>query len=190
MRKFAVFVPVLALLMLVASSTSAVAQQSITVTIGPGRDEASGTGTATLTAMGSQTQVVLRVAATNPEMLAHIHADACPGVGAVVFPLQNPMRGSSTTMIAAPLAEVLAQGRSINLHKSPADAGIYVGCGNLAGAAAGAGGAGAQQVPGAAVQVPRALPATGDLGSLGLLAGVAGAVLLGAGFGVRRFRRR
>src|SRR6185436_1648394 len=156
MRKFAVFVPVVSLLLLMASSSSAIAQQTISVTIGPGRDEGSGTGTATLTAMGNQTQVVLRVAGTNPEMLAHIHADACPGVGAVIFPLTNPVNGASTTVIDAPLSTVLAQGRSINLHKSPADSGIYVGCGNLAGAAAGAG----------------------------------GAALVGAGFGVRRWRRR
>jgi hypothetical protein len=38
MRKFAVCVPVLALLMLVASSSSAVAQQSLSITIGPGGD--------------------------------------------------------------------------------------------------------------------------------------------------------
>jgi LPXTG-motif cell wall-anchored protein len=190
MRKFAVFVPVLALMMLLASSSSAVAQQSVSITIGPGRDEASGTGTATLTAMGTQTQVVLRVASTNPDMLAHIHADVCPGVGAVVFPLTNVRGGTSTTMIAAPLAQVLAEGRSINLHRSMADSGVYVGCGNLAGAVAGAGGAGAQQVPGAAVQMPRALPATGDLSWLGGLLGAAGAAAIGAGIGVRRWRRR
>src|SRR5947209_13612316 len=154
MRKFAVFVPVLALLMLFASSSSAVAQQLLSINIGPGRDEASGTGTATLSAVGNQTRVVLNVSGTNPEMLAHIHADACPGVGAVISPLTNPVNGQSTTTIDAPLATVLAQGRSINLHKSPTDGNTYVGCGNLFGAAAGAGGVG--QVPGAApaVQVP------------------------------------
>src|SRR5919198_375486 len=180
MRKFAVFVPVLAFLMLLASSSSVIAQQSVSVTIGPGRDESTGTGTATLTNMGSQTQVVLRVAATNREMLAHIHVDSCPGVGAVVFPLTNVVNGTSTTVINAPLSEVLAQGRAINLHKSPADSGIYVGCGNLAGAFAGAGGAGA-------AQVPRALPATGELAALGGLLAAAGAALVGAGFGVRRW---
>ncbi len=185
MRKFAVFIPVLALLMLLASSSSAIAQQTISVTIGPGRDEASGTGTATLTAMGAQTRVVLSVAPTNPEMLAHIHVDTCPGVGAVVFPLTNVVNGGSTTMINASLADVLGQGHSINLHRSPADSGIYVGCGNLAGAFAGAGGAGAAQVP-----QPRALPATGDVASLAGLFAAAGAALVGAGFGVRRWRRR
>jgi hypothetical protein len=182
MRRFLVSIPVLTVLLL-ASSSSVVAQQSVSVTIGPGRDEGSGTGTATLTSMGGQTQVVLRVAATNPEMLAHIHADACPGVGAIVFPLTNVVNGTSTTMIDASLADVLAQGRSINLHKSPADSGIYVGCGNLAGAFAGAGGAGA-------AQVPRALPATGELAPVGGLVAAAGAALVGAGLAVRRRARR
>jgi hypothetical protein len=128
-----------------------------------------------LTAQGNQTVVVIRAAGTNPEMLAHIHADACPGVGDVVFPLTNPVNGQSTTTINAPLAQVLAQGKSINLHKSPADVGIYVACGNLAAAAAGG-----------AAQVPARLPATGDLGEFVPVLLLIGAGLLGAGARLRR----
>ena len=179
MRKFRVFVPVLGLLMVLASASSAAAQQAVTVPIGPGRDEASGTGTATLTAQGNRTQVVLRVGASNPEMLAHIHEDVCPGVGAVVFPLTNVVNGTSTTMIDAPLSQVLAQGKAINLHKSPSEAGVYVGCGNLTAAGAGAGGA---------AQVPGRLPASGDLGSLLPAMSALGAGLLGAGYFIRRRR--
>lgn len=179
MRNFGLFVPVLAVVMVLASSSSALAQQTISVTIGPGRDEASGTGTATLTAMGNQTQVVLRVSATNTDMLAHIHADTCPGVGEVVFPLTNVRNGTSTTMIDAPLSEVLARGKAINLHKSPQQAGVYVGCGNII-AAAGAG----------AAQVPARLPATGDLGAIGSLLAAAGAGLLGVGYALRRRHSR
>ncbi|MDQ3812121.1 MAG: CHRD domain-containing protein [Chloroflexota bacterium] len=182
MRKFAVFGPVLALLMLLASSSAAGAQQGVTVSIGPGRDEASGTGTATLTPMGNQTVVTLRVANTNPEMLAHIHVDVCPGVGGIVFPLTNVRNGTSTTTIDADLATVLSQGRSINLHRSPQQGSIYVGCGNLAGAAAGTTGVGA-------VQVPRALPGTGESGSLAPLLAVAGVALLAAGISLRGRRR-
>ena len=129
--------PALGLVVMLLSWSSASAQQTVTVRIGPGRDENTGTGTATLTAMGQQTQVVVRVAATNREMLGHIHADVCPGVGPVVFPLTNPVNGVSTTVINQPLAQVLAQGKSINLHKSPQQGMIYVGCGNLAAAATG-----------------------------------------------------
>jgi hypothetical protein len=177
MRNVRVFVPLIGLLMVLASSSSAAAQQAVTVRIGPGRDEASGAGTATLTAQGNRTQVVVRVAATNPEMLAHIHEDVCPGVGAVAFPLQNVVNGTSTTMIDAPLSQVLQQGKSINLHKSPAEAGIYVGCGVLN-----------AQVSGGTAQVPSRLPAAGDLGSVAPLLSVLGAGLLGAGYLVRRRR--
>ena len=171
--------PMLALLLLFVLSSSAIAQQSVSITIGPGRDEASGTGTATLTNLGAQTQVVLNVGATNPEMLAHIHADACPGVGAVVYPLTNVVNGTSTTIIDAPLATVLGNGHSINLHKSPADVNTYVGCGNLLGAFAGAGGA---------AQVPARLPATGGFDDLVPLLSLAGASLLCLGVTLRRRR--
>jgi CHRD domain-containing protein len=185
MRRVGPYLPLVALLASLAVSVSSVsAQQAVTVQIGPGRDEASGTGTATLTAQGNQTQVVLRVATTNPEMLAHIHADACPGVGPIVFPLTNVRNGTSTTMIDAPLSQVMAQGKAINLHKSPDQAGIYVGCGDLSAAQAAGGGG--------AAQVPRALPRTGDLGSMAPLATAAGAGLLGFGLALRRrgFRRK
>jgi hypothetical protein len=172
MRKLSI--PVVAMLMALLTFSSAAAQQSVTVAIGPGRDEPTGTGTAILTAQGAQTQVVLRVATTNPEMLAHVRADACPGVGPVVYPLTNVTNGSSTTTIDAPLATVLATGRSINLHKSPAQGMIYVGCGNFAAAGA--------------AQVPGALPRTGDLGFIGALLALAGAGLVGAGWTVRRRR--
>jgi hypothetical protein len=175
-RRF--IVPALAVLLVLVTSPAVLAQQAVTVTIGPGRDEPTGTGTATLTAQGNQTVVVIRAASTNPEMLAHIHADACPGVGAVVFPLTNPVNGTSTTVIDAPLSQVLAQGKSINLHKSPSDSGIYVGCGNLAAAQAGGG----------AAQVPARLPATGDLGLAVPVLVVLGAGLVGAGATLRRRR--
>jgi LPXTG-motif cell wall-anchored protein len=170
-----VVVPVLGLLIAMSLSSSALAQQTISVTIGPGREEATGTGTATLTAMGNRTQVVLRVGTTNPDMPAHIHADPCPGVGDVIFPLTNVRNGTSTTMIDAPLADVLARGKSINLHRSASEIGVYVGCGNIVAAAA-------------AAQVPGGLPRTGDLADIGLLAAALGAGLFGAGYVLRRRR--
>jgi LPXTG-motif cell wall-anchored protein len=181
MRKTRLLIPALALALLgaltVVSSSSA--QQPVTVNIGPGRDEATGTGTATLTDMGGgQTQVVVRVAATNPDMPAHIHADACPGVGAVVFPLTNVQNGTSTTTISAPLSDVLTRGRSVNLHRSAQEIGVYVGCANLPATAA------------APAQMPGALPRTGDLGGMAPLLIAAGTGLVGAGYMLRRRGRR
>ena len=120
---------------------------------------------------------VIQVNPANPDMLAHIHTDTCPGAGPVAWPLTNVVNGQSTTDIDAPSADVLARGKSINLHKSPSDSGVYVGCGNLM--AAGAGGA---------AQVPARLPATGDLGAVAPLLSVLGAGLLGAGTALRRRR--
>jgi hypothetical protein len=177
---------------------SAAAQQPVTVTIGPGRDAATGTGTATLTDLGGgRTRVDVRANAASPNMPAHIHADVCPGVAAVVFPLTNVMNGTSTTEINASLADIMARGKSINLHQSPQEAQIYVGCGNLpamgaaaapAAPAAPAGTAAQPRpaqpaAPAAAAAQPRPaqLPRTGeaDFGLYGVL--VLGALMVAAG---------
>lgn len=171
----------LGLLATIGTASLASAQQGpVTVQIGPGREEATATGTAMLTAEGNQTRIEVNVAGTNPTMPGHIHADACPGAGAVVYPLQPTVSGKSTTMVDAPLAEVLSKGKSINFHKSQQEVGVYVGCGNLAVA-------GAQAAPAPAVAAqPAALPRTGDLGAIAPLLATAGAAVAGAGLLLRR----
>jgi LPXTG-motif cell wall-anchored protein len=168
----------LALAALAFASSASAQQATVTVPLGPGRDEQDVNGTAALTDMGNgTTQVVIRVNPANPNMLAHIHSEACPGAGPVLFPLTNVQNGTSTTVVNAPLSDVLARGQSINLHKSPQLSDIYVSCGNFAAA---------QRAGGAATQVPGALPRTGDVGSLAPLLGALGAGLLGAGYALRR----
>ena len=192
MRKTRLLIPALALALLGALSvvSSSSAQQTVTVDLGPGRDEATGTGTATLTDMGGgQTQVVVNVAATNPDMPAHIHGDVCPGVGPVVFPLSNVQNGQSTTTINAPLSDILARGKAINLHKSSQQIGVYVACGDLAAAGAPAAPAPAPAPAVPPAQMPGALPRTGDLGTVAPLLLAAGAGLVGAGYVLRRGRR-
>lgn len=160
------------LTMAVVSSVSA-QQQSMVVQLGPGRDANTAPGTATLTDLGNgTTRVVIQVNSPNPDMLAHIHVDACPGVGAIVFPLNNVQNGTSTTIVQAPLSQVLAQGKSINLHQSPTNAGIYVACGNFAAANASA--------------APAQLPNTGDLSAVAPTLAAMGAGLAGAGYALRR----
>ena len=144
-----------------------------TVQIGAGREQATATGSVTLTAVGNQTRVEVNVAGTNPVMPGHIHSDTCPGAGPVLYPLQNVMSGKSTTMIDTPLSEVLAKGKSINFHKSPQEAGVYTGCGNI-------------QVAGVQAGQPSTLPRTGDLGAIAPLLGAAGAGLAGVGLLLRR----
>lgn len=158
---------------------TASAQQAVTVNLGAGRDEGRMTGTATLTDLGGgRTRVVVRVSpVVNPNMPAHIHADRCPGVEAVVFPLTNVMNGESTTEVNASLADIMARGKAINLHRSPQEVPIYVACGNLPTSAA------------APAQMPGALPRTGE-GEFGLYGLAAlGSLLVAAGFGLVVRRR-
>ncbi|MBI3913308.1 MAG: CHRD domain-containing protein, partial [Chloroflexi bacterium] len=105
---------------------------SFTLTFGPGRD-ATQAGTVTFTAKGAQTEVVLALqgAAAGVAQPAHIHAGACPGVGAVAFPLTNAADGKSTTMVNAALASLLTGGFGVNVHKATTEAGVYVACVNV-----------------------------------------------------------
>jgi hypothetical protein len=170
----------LALVALMASASTAGAQRAVqTVSLSP--ENSSGiTGTATLTDMGNGTmQVVVRITPTTGDHPAHIHSGQCgPTLGAVVYPLTNVQNGTSTTMVDASLADVETGGFAVNLHDSPTNIPLYVACGNIRNAAQAGGGG--------AAQVPRALPRTGDLGSMAPLATAVGAGLLGLGFALRR----
>lgn len=173
MRRLAlVLIPAL---LLATTAVTFAQQQVVSLNLGPGRNEATATGTVTLTDIGGgKTRVEIRVQSQNTNMPAHIHADTCPGVGPVVFPLTNVQNGQSTTEINAPLTEVLQRGKSVNLHKSPQEVGVYVACVNLQAAAAPA--------PAAPAQLPR----TGGLMLPLAAVAVVGAALLGAGVMLRR----
>lgn len=63
---------------------------------------------------------------------AHIHMGACPTVGAVKYPLTNLVNGKSETTLDVTLAQLKADmPLAINVHKSAAQAGVYVACGDL-----------------------------------------------------------
>lgn len=93
-------------------------------------------GTAVLLAQGSKTEVNLfltpNIGFVQP---VHIHEGACPGVGAVKFPLTNIEDGHSKTVVDASLADLNKGGYAINSHLSTADAGKYVACGSIKAAA-------------------------------------------------------
>ena len=170
----------LALAAMLGSASSAGAQGRVaTVSLSP--ESNSGiTGTATLTDMGNgQTRVVVRISPGAGNHPAHIHSGQCgPTLGAVIYPLTNVQNGTSTTEVGAALADLQTGDFAINLHESPSNIPTYVACGNILAAAAQAGGG--------AAQLPRALPRTGDLGSMAPLAAAAGAGLLGLGLALRR----
>ena len=105
---------------------------TITINLGAGRD-GDQSGTARLRARGDKTEVALTIkpGAAGVEQPAHIHEGACPGVGAVKFPLNNLVDGKSTTTVDASLVSLLTGGFSINVHKSASDMGTYVACGSI-----------------------------------------------------------
>jgi predicted lipoprotein with Yx(FWY)xxD motif len=109
--------------------------QGSVITMDKGRD-GDLHGTAVLLAQGTKTEVDLfltpNIGVVQP---AHIHEGACPGVGAVKFPLTNIQEGHSQTVADAALADLLKGGYAINSHLSTPDIGKYVACGNLASAA-------------------------------------------------------
>lgn len=152
---FAVAVTTLALL---PGATEA--QQSVTINL-TAQNNSGVSGTAVLTPDGAGTKVVLNLTNAPGPHPAHIHAGACPTVGAVVFPLTSVTNNRSETTVAASIADILRAPHAINVHKSPQEISAYVSCGNVtAGAAAApAAAAAAQPSPAAKPAAPAAAPA-------------------------------
>lgn len=149
---FAVAVTTLALL---PGATEA--QQSVTINL-TAQNNSGVSGTAVLTPDGAGTKVVLNLTNAPGPHPAHIHAGACPTVGAVVFPLTSVTNNTSTTTVAASIADILRAPHAINVHKSPQEISAYVACGNItaAAAAAPAAAAAAQPSPAAKPAAPAA----------------------------------
>jgi hypothetical protein len=117
---------------LTGASSSGTTAGPVSITLGAGRD-ASQTGKADLIPQGDKTQVVINIqpGAAGVPQPAHIHVGACPGVGAVKYPLSNVVDGKSTTVVDAALPDLLKGGYAINVHRSAQEAGVYVACGAI-----------------------------------------------------------
>jgi len=92
------------------------------------------TGAVTLVEIGEgMTRVEVRVEpGANSDMPAHIHPGSCEDlVPQPKYPLQNVVNGSSTTVVPAGLAELMAGDLAVNLHRSNNDLGTYTACADL-----------------------------------------------------------
>jgi len=91
------------------------------------------TGKATLTKVDGRVQVKLETTglAALPQP-AHIHVGSCASIGAVKYPLNNVVTGSSTTVLNVTLDQLKAEmPLAINVHKSAVESGVYVACGDV-----------------------------------------------------------
>ena len=92
------------------------------------------TGTATLTALdGDRTEVVVDIStgADTGNQDAHIHDGDCPGLGNIVYPLNQVIGGDSTTTLNVSLSEIRSKKRALNVHTSFSPATEYVSCGEI-----------------------------------------------------------
>ena len=195
------------LLACLALAPSAAAQQS-PVTVPLTAQNGSGiAGNATLTDLGNnQTRVQISITPATGDHPAHIHMGTCANLDPTPeFPLTNVQNGTSTTVVNQALSTIMRTQRAINLHLSAAEIATYVACGDIpvVGSQPPSSGPAAAQPPPAApapaaaqpqvapaatapVQVPVALPRTGDAANPALLVIAAGVVLLTLGATLRR----
>ncbi len=90
-------------------------------------------GIATITKSGDGLVVKLDLKSVpNTSHPAHIHVGACPNPGAVKYPLTSVVNGMSETTLNVSL-DTLKQSLplAINVHKSEAEANVYVACGDV-----------------------------------------------------------
>ena len=91
-------------------------------------------GTVTLTAVGEKTRVDIALANAPADVPqpAHIHEGTCAKLNPKPkYPLANVVDGTSTYMVDAPMAQLVAGGLAVNVHKSTTDIPAYVACGDL-----------------------------------------------------------
>lgn len=92
-------------------------------------------GTATITETEGQLMVEISMEGevTGRTLPAHIHVGECPGVGAIAYPLNSVVDGSSqTTIDELTLSELEAQlPLAINVHESAESLQNYVACGAI-----------------------------------------------------------
>src|SRR3989344_4520231 len=105
----------------------------ITVTLNA-QNNSGESGSALLEDLNGKTKVSVRLsgAPAGAQQPSHIHVGACPAPGAVKYQLANVANGNSETMLEISLENLLKElPLAINVHKSAAEAGVYVSCGDI-----------------------------------------------------------
>jgi len=109
--------------------------KSESVTINLNQQSGSGqSGQLVLAEAGEKTKAVLTVANydENVGQPAHLHESSCDDLGPVAYPLNNVLNGRSETMIDISFDKLISElTLSVNVHKSSAEPGIYVSCGDI-----------------------------------------------------------
>lgn len=93
-------------------------------------------GVATLLPEGDKTKVVIEIpnAPAGVAQPAHIHLGSCDKLDkAPKWGLEAVKGGRSVTVVPVSLETILKDRTAINVHKSAAEAQIYVSCGNIIG---------------------------------------------------------
>jgi Cu/Zn superoxide dismutase len=145
MRKVA-FLVIAALCLMAVSAGGSYAQIAKPVTVLLMEQNGSGeSGTATLSDMGNgMTHVVVTM--TNAPDVAqpiHIHKGTCANLDPVpAYPLTNVTAGQSDTMVPVSLDTLTPGTYAINVHKSAAEASVYVACGDIGASPMAGGGTG------------------------------------------------
>jgi len=82
---------------------------------------------------GGQTRVVVTlIEDSKVPQPVHIHTGSCPTPGAVRYPLTIVVDGKSETVVDAAMSALFgAEAMAVNVHKSVAEASVYVSCGDL-----------------------------------------------------------
>jgi hypothetical protein len=145
MRKF-VLLAVAALALFAFSGAGAFAQSS-TVTLTMGEQNGSGqNGASALVDAGSgSTAVAINISGgSDTPQPAHIHRGTCANLDPKpAFPLTSVVNGTSETIVNVSMAELTSGNYAINVHKSAAEASVYVSCGDIVAQAVTTGGGGA-----------------------------------------------
>jgi hypothetical protein len=117
------------------SNTTQALDDTVTVKL-DAQNNSGQNGTATLTPQGNKTRVVIEIpnAPTDVAQPAHIHMGRCDKLDkAPKWNLEAVKGGRSVTMVPVSLDTILKDQTAINIHKSAAEAQVYVSCGNIIG---------------------------------------------------------